>query len=576
MMRLIVLISLCMGLAVYSAKSQQVLLEKVVNADGLYCFPVYGDSLRWVYLPPDANLSLNSDSLPQFSFLRYITEKPSSSDINTITEAGGGAIVNFMIEYNTPQQKVQNAQAFLRRKFKAPDIEITGPIVFTRGRYMLISSILLPDGKEDRKILGTGEAPILENSQIAFSFELDPVRSKLLLESFKMETPDISVMFELGFSGLTESYQAELEVDWTEVRKHKSFGAGASVYFIGADVELGFDDLIRNNAIKLNTVGTDPNLEGLLQTVYSKLLELMFKRVEPESVPQDSRGGLMDALAAATGAGGAMNSRNTTGFGLNVAFQLKEMKTSGKSNLFFRGRSSVERNHFITFNIGDLYEKHGDDDRMFRDVPLYDPAFQQRNILVGVDGSLEREFDKMVNSVTVKMRKKHEDGTTTIRELVVNRKVFTDSTGRFIFSYNNHGDSDLQAWLGYEYQTIWQFVGGGSYTSDWTKSEAAMINLFTPFQRRSISLEGDLEGVMADCRAISVRINYPFFSEQRKDDQTIRARDNLSEKDFEVTLPLGEDSINYEIIWIKKDGSRQRVSGVDNIGLLFIDELPED
>ncbi|MBK8556248.1 MAG: hypothetical protein IPL65_11000 [Lewinellaceae bacterium] len=422
-MKFPILTALALCLLLTELPAQQIMIDRGVQAAGLWCFPVFGDSLSYKYLSSNARLALDKDSLPEFSFMRYVIEKPSTGS-NTISEAGGGGIVTFLVLYDTPARQIKAAETFLQEKLNDKNVKLSGPVVFNRGRYLLVSSILMPDGKEKSELLGIGEAPILENSRIAFSFNVDPLRSKLLLESFKMKTPDISLMFELSFSGLTDSYQAELTVDWTEVRKSQSFGAGASVYFVGADVEVGFDDLIRNNAIRLNTVGTDEHLEGLLNTVYSKLLDLMFKRVEPETVPADARGGLFDAISALTGPNGPASSRNTTGFGLNVSYQLKELKTTGSSNLFFRGRSTVERNHFITFNIGDLYKRYGNNKDMFRDVALYDPAFQQREVYVGIDGSLEKEFDRMVNSVTVKVRKKHVNGTETFREIVINKKTF--------------------------------------------------------------------------------------------------------------------------------------------------------
>ena len=566
-------------LATGSVPAQQIMVDRGTQVAGLWCFPIYGDTLTYLYLPSRARLGLDKDSVPEFSFLRYITEKPSSAaaGANTISEAGGGGIVNFLVLYDTPAKQVAEAEETLRKKLNVKEIKIRGPVVFTRGRYMLVSSILLPDGTDKKELLGIGEAPVLENSRIAFSFEVDPLRSKLLLESFKMKTPDISLMFELSFSGLTDSYQAELTVDWSEVRNSQSFGAGASIYFVSADVELGFDELFRKNAIKLNTVGSHERLEALLNTVYSKLLDLMFQRVDPERVPADQRGGLYDALTALTGPNGPMGSRRTTGFGLNVSYQLKQLNISGSSNLYFRGRSTVERNHFVTFNIGDLYKRYGKDERVFRDVPLYDPAFQQRVVHVGVDGSLEREFDRMINNVTVRMRKTHGNGEVTLKEMLINKRNFRDSLGRFKAVYLNRGDTDLVKWLDYEYQAVWQFVGGGRYTTDWTPANAAMINLFAPFQRRTVAIEGDLEGVLQQgIRAVSVQIKYPFFSEIREDRRTLRANDNLAEKAFEVTLPLDKEEIDYNILWMKNDGTRQSSAGKDKVGLIFIDELPKN
>ena len=70
-------------------------------------------------------------------------------------------------------------------------------------------------------------------------------QATLLLESFKMATPDVSIVFDMTFAGLTEAYQAHLTVDWSEVRESEAFSAGASIYFVSADVEKVFDDLRR-------------------------------------------------------------------------------------------------------------------------------------------------------------------------------------------------------------------------------------------------------------------------------------------------------------------------------------------
>lgn len=60
---------------------------------------------------------------------------------------------------------------------------------------------------------------VLQGSKIALSFELDPQRSKLLLESFKTNTPDVSIVFDLTFSGLLDAYNAKMTVDWAEVQE---------------------------------------------------------------------------------------------------------------------------------------------------------------------------------------------------------------------------------------------------------------------------------------------------------------------------------------------------------------------
>lgn len=568
---IVVLIGWCL-----ISNAQSILIDKGINADGLWCFPVHKKENTYRYLPQRARLSLQNDSIPEFSFLRYITEKPSENNYKTISEAGGGGILNFLVLYDTPTELITNAESFLKKKFENDEIIIEGPIIFDSGKYTLVSSILNPAGEKKKSILGSGTAPIIENSKIPLSFNVDPLKSKLLLESLKMSTPDVSLVFELGFSGLTENYEAELEIDWSEVKKSHAFDAGGSVYFVGADVSLGFDKLRKDNAIKFTSVGKNESMESLVQTVYTKLLELMFKPTPLEKVPEEHRGGLEDALSSLIGANGAMGSRNTTGFGLNVGYQYKEHRTTGKSNMVFKGRSLVNRNHYITFNAGNLYKKYGDNKEIFKDVPLWDPSFQQRDVYVGIDGTIEKEFDKMLNSVTVKLNKKHESGDSTLKEVLLTKNTYKDTNGKIAMSYLNQGDSDQNAWLNYEYQTIWKFIGGGTFSEDWKLASSSMINLYTPFQRKKIEISGDIETLHSNnVRAVVVKISYDFFGEPKSKSLTIYPKKGVNDKFFEITLPKGSDSVEYSITWYIKNGAPIRKNGIDEYGLLFIDEFPE-
>lgn len=555
--------------------AQQILVDRGVRVGGLWCFPLISDSLSYLYLPTNAHLSLDESKNPQFSFLRYVINKPKSGN-NAVSDADGGGIVNFLVQYDTPENLVKTAQGILRERLKSEDITIKGPLVFDKGRYTLISSIIKSDtSKPTRKVLTTGEAPVLEGSRIALTFDLKPEASKLLLESFKMATPDVSLVFELGFSGLTDSYDAEMTVDWSEVKKSEAFKASGSVYIVSADVELGFDKLKRDGAIKLKSNGSDQQMEALVQTVYDKLLTLMFKPVKPETVPPDQQGGLMDALL---GPNGILGSKNTLGFGLNVGFQMKDLQSEGKTNLYFKGRSTVNRTHFVTFNIGNLYNEYGKDEKYFKDIPMYDPTFQQREVLVGVDGDLEKEFTKMVNSVTVILDKKHQDGRETLHSVIITKKSQDSlkvSKKPLAMVYGFQKDTNRVEWLKYKYKTIWQFQGGGNLEMDWKTESSAMINLYTPFIRKTIMLEGDAKAINAkNIRAISVQIEYPFFGQKKQQRVTLKTSESLTDKKFEITLPNNVEEVDYSITWFGNDGSQKNVKGKDKYGLIFLDEMP--
>lgn len=559
---------------------QQILIDRGIQAAGLWCFPLHTDPLSYLYLPSTADLSVDQDSLPQFSYLRYVINEPGAgSGASSITEASGGAILNFLVLYHTPEEQIAQAQRVLRDRLDNKDVKIRGPAVFDKGRYALISSILTPDSSSpQRQLLTTGEAPVLEGSRVALTFELDPRASKILLESFKMATPDVSLVFELGFAGLSDSYDAELDINWEDVKQSQTFSAGASIYFVSADVDVAFEKLRKDGAIKLISHGSDASMEKLVETVYDKLLTLMFAPVKPETIPEDQRGGLFSALGALMRPDGALGSRNTTGFGLNVAFQKKDLRTVGKSHLYFKGRSEKKLNHFITFNIGDLYRRYGTNKNIFKDIDIGDPFFKQREIILGVDGDIEKEFSALINSVTVIVEKKHRTGEPTLRTAVITKQSF--SNGRLSLPtpiiYGNKNDSDKVAWLNYSYKTIWQFQGGGTLETDWTATSASMINLYTPFSRKTVSLDGNLQEIAnRGFRTAVVQIEYSFFGIRKKQQLTVRPAENINDKKFEITLPNEVEEVDYSITWFGANGQKTIVRGKDMTGVIFIDEIPQ-
>ena len=568
----LLLLALCAGVG----NAQQVLADRGLQAAGLWCFPLLEDTLTYLYLPGSAELAMERDSLPQFSYMRYVVNKPAGGDgTRSITEGGGGGILTFLVLYRTPEEQVAEAQRALRGRLDNKEIKLRGPIVFEKGRYALVSSILGRDSTRETRLLTTGEAPVLEGSRLAFTFELNPENSKILLESFKMATPDVSIMFELGFTGLSDNYDAELDVDWAEVKESKAFSAGASIYFVSADVDVAFEKLRKDGAIKLTTSGSNAQMENLVQTVYDKLLTLMFTPIKPETVPDDAKGGLMSALGSLVSPKGALGSRSLLGFGANVAFQLKDLRTEGKSHLTFKGRSERKLNHFIAFNIGDLYQRYGSDRRYFRDVPLWDPAFQQREVFLGVDGEIEKEFSRLINSVTVIVEKKHQNGESTLQNLIVRRGTFANGQVNLSTVYGNRGDTNRAEWLNYRYRTIWQFQGGGTLQTGWDTSAAAMINLYTPFTRRTISIDGDMARLTtAGVRAVAVQLDYPFFGVTKHQQLTLRPAEAKGENKFEITLPNNVQEIDYSITWFIGSGQTKTAQGKDKYGAIFVDEIP--
>ena len=240
-----------------------------------------------------------------------------------------------------------------------------------------------------------------------------------------------------------------------------------------------------------------------------------------------------------------------------------------------RDSNATDRHHYISFNIGDIYKKYGANDEYFRTVSLYDPEFEQRQVFVGVDGLIVPEFDKMINSITVTLRKNHQNGSTTLREIIVTKSTLADNRS-LAMTYGSVGDTNREEWLNYEYKAQYNFLGGKTYQTEWKKQNNAMINLFVPYERKLVKIDADKELlVQKNVRAISVKIEYPFFGEKKIMEFTVKPNDDFSQKTFDVTLPAGQYNYTYNIRWRMKNNTEKVLTGENDNEILFIDAIPD-
>ena len=555
-------------LSISRVLAQPVMVEEFVEAAGLICFPVHGDSTTFRYLPSRGRLAINENNLPEFSFLRYsVAKEHEAVNGSSVSEADGGGLLHFLVLYDTPEEQVRKAENELRRKLKRREIVLAGPVEINAGKFMLVSSLLV-DGKEEKEILGTGRAPVFQNSKVAFSFLVDPMKANLLMESFKMATPDISITFDLEFSGLTSAYNGQLVVDWSQVQQSEYSNSSVDAIFYSSDVEKTFGSLIQNGAILMESYGKDSLASGLLDIAYDRLLKLMFDPVQPDSIPGEKTRGFIEEIFGRRGLLGGLVG------GSNV-YRKQVIRTSGQTVVQINSRKLVERHHLLTFNIGDLFKKYGDNKQVFRSVAIDDPTFQQREILVNLDGDIKNEFKDMISSVSVTMKKKHQNGEETVRELFVSNDHLKDYvSSKLIYLYKE--DKDRTQWLNYDYVIAWQFRKGGSYSTEWLTSNSPVINLYTPYKYHEIDLMGDIKKLkQLGIIAVAVEIEYEFFGKVRKERVTVKTNKEEGEHKLQAILPLGVDSVDYKVTWVYIEGTKVERVGKDQFGVILIDELPQ-
>jgi hypothetical protein len=557
-----------------------VLVEQGRQVEGLWVFPIYSEPKKFVYLPTRARLVTDDDGDPKFSFTFFVNDAPTvgaSGDVQTVREAGGGAIVHFLVTYDTPTAAVEVAERALRRELDDDAVEIAGPMVFNDGRYTVVSSVLAQDEFVPTP-LQAGSAPILAGNQLALSFRLTPENAAILLGTFRSNTPDLSIVFELDFAGLTEAYRATMIVDWEKAQTSLGASLGGSIYVVSAEAKTAIDRMLNEGAVELRVDGDDTAMETLLQHVYDKTLELMFAPVQPSSFPQAQQQGIMQALGQAVGAlvGTGVGGGSPLPFSVSAAFQVKDLRAEGETVLSFHKRAKVNRRSLVTVNLGDLYQRYSHDLSRFGVVRVGgDPIFQQRHVYVGLDGALVPEFASFVDAVQVTLRKKHPDGTTTLRELRLTREQAAPEALYGPMVYSNAAGEDAESWRSFEYQTAWSFRGGGIYVSPWQTTTSSTLMVGAPYHRQEVFLDGDFAKLAeGGVRALTVSVASDLFGQRRTTSRVARIGQTSTIEPVQLVLPENTFEYTYVVRWVLNDGRRLETCGQDDLGFIFVDDLP--
>ncbi len=178
------------------------------------------------------------------------------------------------------------------------------------------------------------------------------------------------------------------------------------------------------------------------------------------------------------------------GISLVASYKLRKIKRSGKLKYQLNHYRNETQAFAMAENIGDLFDKYGDDSSIFRAVNIDDPVFKQRDILITLDGQDSQTFGKHINFVTVQMKKLHQAGDLTTDEVVITPEIFNSKSNSFMMTYGWKGDEDRSRWINYQYRTIWSFHGGIEVKSEWEEKDSAVLSLKPPHRYRSISIEG--------------------------------------------------------------------------------------
>jgi len=274
---------IALGLPAAVLAQQQILLDKPVRAGELILFPDLNDENAYYYLVDKPKLATDANGRPKFSFLRYVENVRGAGGADAPREGDGGGIVHAVVTLSVTKEQLQAAQRELQRV--KPGAQVRGPAIFKSGKFGLVTSFKDPQGKLATQVVGLGNAPLLDNEMAAVSMQLTKQGAKLLWESFNTAAPDISFTFEMDLAGYMSPKRALIEANFDQIYEHQRFNAGIASKYLAAEIRTAFEDLTRSGAIKLTQVGADQQMEGLINTAYTKISEMMFSPLNGTGTP---------------------------------------------------------------------------------------------------------------------------------------------------------------------------------------------------------------------------------------------------------------------------------------------------
>ncbi len=559
--------------------SQPIFIDQPIEAGDLIVFPHITDTTKYYYLPNKLGLGTDAKGKMQFSFLRYVQNVKTENGEANRTEGEGGGILHTLVELKITDEQIARAQSELKKKTKRDNAVIIGPVIYKGGNFSLVSSFAEEGSEFTKKVVGVGRAPVFVGNKAACSIRLTKLGAKILWESCKTPTPDLSFSFVMDFSGYRSPMQAKIEVDWDKVYSHEGFSAGIGVNTgyvgLGLDIKAAFDELREQGAIKVTNFGADDKMEALLETAYKKIVDLMF---EPFSMPSANDESTMDDIARGINALAEGAKKNASLVSLNFAYEMKKQRKTGKFVIDL-SKSTIETISFrFDENLGSEVSKCKD---CFRQINLDDPFYKQREILVSVDGLNADQFSKYINFVTVSMKKEHGKGPATTDEVRIAQKDFTEAAGnpfRLLYGWKDDADYNRDAWLRYQFKTVWSFFGDHTVVREWSESDQLGLNVAPPFHPVSVSVEAD-PALLKDAgiRLATVKFYFDYGAGEKVEQVTLKGTDPAPAQLAEFMLKQGEYDFEYEIVW-RMFGNKTLSSGRKKSSdtLLYVDEVPED
>lgn len=479
--------------------------RRIIN--GVQLLQDASDSTAYYYLPQFPRLSTKSDGTLELLCLKYVDAANGTH----------GGLFHALVEFTLPSDVLDELEKKL--KTQVPGGRIVGPVPLMQviengeegvGAFQIVSATLTDPEKGGfaRSVITSGKAPLMPGSKAVVAALLNQQGATLLWDSLNGPTSDVSVAIHAYYEAQIQAYNASVSAEVETLYNHFSLISNVQHEYTRRQIRDVVDDLRRRGTLKVEVLDRTAGLglkasemEGLLQIVTDKLIELMFNAqtgwsADPQretAVEANQILGRQERGWFSSVFGGAQDTKYFT----DDQWVLKNRKDvrQNKFSLVLGKSTTIKVPVDTAGNLGGLYGALGQDRRYFRIVNLADPAFEFRPVHFQVDGEYVDGFQDTFNFVSVNFRKSYPDKPDFTRSLQFTANDLKAGTTIRDVAFPRL-DLPGADWVEYEYQVRWSLRDGPTLAvppkeDQWVRTVDAAVDLVPPLEKRVVEIDAD-------------------------------------------------------------------------------------
>ncbi|MGB7604081.1 MAG: hypothetical protein WBL93_01260 [Lutisporaceae bacterium] len=266
-------------------------LERPQIISGISVYPDHEDPDLFYFLPGPVSLAQNQQSKEKI-FHIWMYRKEAGSETGD-----GGGFLNFEVNLDLGENLKEDILSALKaRGVKNPRLSTP---MWNEGKVRCIGLDINSDKKTFVKSIDAATVPSLEgNNSAIFSLTLSKDGAVLAKNAFATKTSPIGVIYELKYTALRPALDVKVTGSYKQIYNHFSASASVQYEFMKADIDAGFEKLIKDKVIKMEIANYVPDDKKKEQEQWALELfkaQIVSQWFQPTLTPGDFKGGFAKA-----------------------------------------------------------------------------------------------------------------------------------------------------------------------------------------------------------------------------------------------------------------------------------------